>query len=121
MFLGAGLGMAGEMMSPRSAREQADARRRPQRPPGRAPARIQAAQPQAPQHRGRAAGAAPGRGPRHAPTVRARFGSAQVLRRVRHSHEKHCTNCNASLSPTAKFCAECGTPATPPGLSPHPA
>jgi predicted amidophosphoribosyltransferase len=28
--------------------------------------------------------------------------------------QKHCTNCNASLSATAKFCAECGTPATPP-------
>ncbi len=27
---------------------------------------------------------------------------------------KHCTNCNASLSPTAKFCAECGTPTAPP-------
>jgi predicted amidophosphoribosyltransferase len=28
--------------------------------------------------------------------------------------QKHCTNCNASLSATAKFCAECGTPASPP-------
>ncbi len=27
---------------------------------------------------------------------------------------KHCTNCNASLSPAAKFCAECGTPTAPP-------
>jgi predicted amidophosphoribosyltransferase len=27
---------------------------------------------------------------------------------------KHCTNCNADLAPTAKFCAECGTPANPP-------
>ena len=27
---------------------------------------------------------------------------------------KHCTNCNASLSATAKFCAECGTPTAPP-------
>jgi membrane protease subunit (stomatin/prohibitin family) len=26
---------------------------------------------------------------------------------------KHCTNCNASLSPTAKFCAECGTATAP--------
>jgi len=28
--------------------------------------------------------------------------------------QKHCTNCNADLSPTAKFCAECGTPANAP-------
>ncbi|MFZ0044714.1 MAG: SPFH domain-containing protein [Streptosporangiaceae bacterium] len=28
--------------------------------------------------------------------------------------QKHCTNCNASLSATAKFCAECGTPTAPP-------
>jgi membrane protease subunit (stomatin/prohibitin family) len=27
---------------------------------------------------------------------------------------KHCTNCNASLSAAAKFCAECGTPTAPP-------
>jgi membrane protease subunit (stomatin/prohibitin family) len=27
---------------------------------------------------------------------------------------KHCTNCNASLSATAKFCAECGTASAPP-------
>jgi membrane protease subunit (stomatin/prohibitin family) len=28
--------------------------------------------------------------------------------------QKHCTNCNADLTATAKFCAECGTPASPP-------
>ena len=28
--------------------------------------------------------------------------------------QQHCTSCNASLSPGAKFCAECGTPAHPP-------
>jgi membrane protease subunit (stomatin/prohibitin family) len=28
--------------------------------------------------------------------------------------QKHCTNCNADLSGTAKFCAECGTPTSPP-------
>jgi membrane protease subunit (stomatin/prohibitin family) len=28
--------------------------------------------------------------------------------------QKHCTNCNASLTSTAKFCAECGTPTVPP-------
>jgi predicted amidophosphoribosyltransferase len=27
---------------------------------------------------------------------------------------RHCTNCNADLTATAKFCAECGTPASPP-------
>ena len=28
--------------------------------------------------------------------------------------QKHCTNCNADLAATAKFCAECGTPVSPP-------
>jgi predicted amidophosphoribosyltransferase len=27
---------------------------------------------------------------------------------------RHCTNCNADLTAAAKFCAECGTPASPP-------
>jgi predicted amidophosphoribosyltransferase len=27
---------------------------------------------------------------------------------------KHCTNCNADLSATSKFCGECGTPVSPP-------
>jgi membrane protease subunit (stomatin/prohibitin family) len=31
-----------------------------------------------------------------------------------HPMSKHCTNCNAELTGTAKFCAECGTPTAPP-------
>jgi predicted amidophosphoribosyltransferase len=28
--------------------------------------------------------------------------------------QRHCTNCNADLTATAKFCGECGTPTAPP-------
>ena len=38
----------------------------------------------------------------------------EVLRLCGTPMQKHCTNCNADLSASAKFCAECGTPVSPP-------
>ena len=109
MFLGAGMGMAGQMMQ---APGQA-----PYNPPppgtgfaggGQGYAQQAAATPQAPAAESAAATSACGNC-QSAVHVGAKFcpecGSAM---------QKHCTNCNASLSSTAKFCAECGTATSAP-------
>src|SRR5215469_8484889 len=110
MFLGAGMGMAGQMMQ---APGQA-----PYNPPppgtgfaggGQGYAQqAAAAAPQAPAPAAADATLACGNC-QSAVQVGAKFcpecGTAM---------QKHCTNCNASLSSTAKFCAECGTATSAP-------
>jgi membrane protease subunit (stomatin/prohibitin family) len=120
MFLGAGFGMANQMMQ---APGQAPAA--PPPPPGtgfagggqgyvqQQPPQQQAPQQQAPQQE---AAPAPG----SAATAECANCHSQVHAGAKFCAEcgtpmqKHCTNCNASLSTSAKFCAECGTPASPP-------
>jgi membrane protease subunit (stomatin/prohibitin family) len=112
MFLGAGLGMAGQMMQPPPQAASAP-------PPGPGFAGggqgfVQQPPPQAP----------PPAAPEAAPAAEASMECPQCHSAVRVGSKfcaecgtpmaKHCTNCNASLSATAKFCAECGTPANPP-------
>jgi membrane protease subunit (stomatin/prohibitin family) len=121
MFMGVGMGMAGNMM-------QAPGQQQPYAPPQgtgfagggqgyavqaaagqQQPAQQQAAPPQAP------AEAAPA-----APTMACSNCQSPVVVGAKFCPEcgtatsKHCTNCNASISPAAKFCAECGTPTAPP-------
>jgi membrane protease subunit (stomatin/prohibitin family) len=115
MFLGAGLGMAGQMM-------QQPAQAPPAPPPGPGFAGggqgfVQAPQP-AP------AAPAPAASAPAAPAPAATIECAECHSQVRAGAkfcdscgspmQKHCTNCNADLTATAKFCAECGTPANPP-------
>jgi membrane protease subunit (stomatin/prohibitin family) len=117
MFLGAGLGMAGQMMQPPSQAQPAP-------PPGPGFAgggqgfvqQPPQAPPPAPAPAAPAAAAAP--------AAEATMECPQCHSAVRVGSKfcgecgtpmaKHCTNCNADLSATAKFCAECGTPANPP-------
>ncbi len=112
MFLGAGLGMAGQMM-------QQPAQPPPAPPPGPGFAGggqgfVQPA-PAAP---------APAASAPAAPAPAATIECAECHSQVRAGAkfcdscgtpmQKHCTNCNADLTAAAKFCAECGTPANPP-------
>ncbi len=98
LFLGAGLGMANQMMQPP-----------PQAPPG---------PPQAPGFAG--GGFAQPPPVPAAPTVECGNCSNQVRVGAKFCDScgtpmrRHCTNCNADLTATAKFCAECGTPVSPP-------
>jgi membrane protease subunit (stomatin/prohibitin family) len=115
MFLGAGLGMAGQMMQP----PQQGA---PPPPPGTGFAGSGAGfgqQPPAAPPPAAPAPAAPA-----APAAEATVECPECHSAVRVGSKfcaecgtpmsKHCTNCNADLAPTAKFCAECGTPANSP-------
>jgi membrane protease subunit (stomatin/prohibitin family) len=112
MFLGAGLGMANQMM-------QQPAQPPPAPPPGPGFAGggqgfVQPA-PAAP---------APAASAPAAPAPAATIECAECHSQVRAGAkfcdscgtpmQKHCTNCNADLTAAAKFCAECGTPASPP-------
>ncbi len=118
MFMGMGVGMAGNMMQ---APGQA-----PYNPPPSGPGfagggqgyAAQAAQAPAP---------APAAAPEQAPAPAAPAATmacsncqSQVAVGAKFCAEcgtptqKHCTNCNASISPAAKFCAECGTPSAAP-------
>ncbi|MDX6396069.1 MAG: hypothetical protein QOJ73_7132 [Streptosporangiaceae bacterium] len=109
MFLGAGFGMANQMMQP-------PAQAAPPPPPGpgfagggqgfTAPPPAPAPQDAAPP------GATMECGNCHS-HVRA---GAKFCDSCGTPMQKHCTNCNADLSATAKFCAECGTPASPPSV-----
>jgi len=120
MFMGMGVGMAGNMMQ---APGQA-----PYNPPppgtgfagggqgygAQAAAGMQQQAPPAP------APAAAAEAPAAAPTVACNNCQSPVTVGAKFCPEcgtptsKHCTNCNASLSGGAKFCAECGTPTAPP-------
>ena len=120
MFLGAGLGMAGQMMQPPPQAQPAPppgpgfagggqgfVQQPPPAPPPAAPA--PAAPAAAP------AAAAPAEATIECPSATARCASARSSAAdCGTPMAKHCTNCNADLSATAKFCAECGTPANPP-------
>ena len=107
-FLGAGFGIANQMMQPPPAAA-------PPPPPPPAPGFAGGGQGYAPPAQP-AAPAAP------APAATAACGNCQAAVTVGSKFcpecgtpmQKHCTNCNASLSATAKFCAECGTPTSPP-------
>jgi membrane protease subunit (stomatin/prohibitin family) len=129
LFLGAGFGVANQMMQPPP---QAP----PQPPPapgfaGGGPGYMQpASQPAAPAApqvpaaaEAPAAGEAPAAAPQAAPpagTVDCGNCHSQVRAGAKFCDmcgtpmQKHCTNCNADLSASAKFCAECGTPVSPP-------
>src|SRR5215467_1152979 len=115
MFLGAGLGMANQMMQPSpqapaapppgtgfAGSGQGYGQQPPQAPPPAAPAEA-------------AAPAAPAEA-----TVECSECHSAVRAGSKFCAEcgtpmaKYCANCNAGLAPTAKFCPECGTPATPP-------
>jgi membrane protease subunit (stomatin/prohibitin family) len=125
MFLGAGMGMAGQMMQPPMQGQPAP-------PPGPGFAGggagfVQAPQQQAPPQQGYAPAQPPQAAPPPAAAPAAPAGTvecAECHSQVRAGAKfcdscgtpmaKHCTNCNADLSGTAKFCAECGTPVSPP-------
>ncbi len=136
MFLGAGMGMAGQMMQPpmqgqpappgpgfagggagfvqapqqQAPQQQAPQQQAPQQAPPRVTRRSSRRRP-APES---AAPAAP------AGTVECAECHSQVRAGAKFCDScgtpmaKHCTNCNADLSATAKFCGECGTPVSPP-------
>ena len=114
MFLGAGLGMAGQMMQP-------PLQAAPAPPPetgfaGGGTGFVQQPPPAAPPPAAPAPAAA-------APAAEATVECPECHSPVRVGAKfcgecgtpmaKHCTNCNAELSATAKFCGECGTPVTP--------
>ncbi|HXJ25175.1 MAG TPA: SPFH domain-containing protein [Streptosporangiaceae bacterium] len=111
-FLGAGFGIANQMMQPPPAAA-------PPPPPPPAPGFAGGGQGYAPPAPP-AAPAAP------APAATTACGNCQSAVTVGAKFcpecgtpmQKHCTNCNASLSATAKFCAECGTPTSPPAPPP---
>jgi membrane protease subunit (stomatin/prohibitin family) len=107
MFLGAGLGMANQMM-------QAPAQAPPVPPPP-APGFAGGGQGYAPAPQQPAQAPAPAAAP--VATIACGNCDSQVRAGAKFCDscgtpmQKHCTNCNADLSATAKFCAECGTPA----------
>ena len=111
MFLGAGLGMANQMM-------QAPAQAPPAAPPP-APGFAGGGQgyAPAPQQPAQAPAAPAAQAPAPAATIACGNCDNQVRAGAKFCDscgtpmQKHCTNCNADLSATAKFCAECGTPA----------
>src|SRR6266700_1136858 len=111
MFLGAGLGMASQMM-------QQPAQAPPATPPapGFAGGGQGFQQPPAP------AAPPPAAPPPAAPAATAECGHCHSQVRLGAKFcdscgtplQKHCTNCNADLTASARFCAECGTPASRP-------
>jgi len=113
MFLGAGFGMANQMMQPPPQAPPA-----PPPGPGFAGGGAGFTPPPAPA----AAPAAPAAPAETAPAAVKECGNChnQVRANAKFCDScgtpmaRHCTNCNADLSPAAKFCAECGTPASPP-------
>jgi membrane protease subunit (stomatin/prohibitin family) len=109
-FLGAGFGIANQMMQPAPAQAPP-----PPPPPGGFAGGGQGFT-QAP------APAAPAAPAASAPAATVECGNCQSQVRAGAKFcdscgtpmQKHCTNCNAGLSAASKFCAECGTPANPP-------
>jgi membrane protease subunit (stomatin/prohibitin family) len=130
LFLGAGMGMAGQMMQqPAQAPPAPPAGpgfagggpgfvQAPQQAPAQGPAQPAAAAP-APAAEPAAAAPAPA-APAPAGTVECTACHNQVRAGAKFCDscgtpmQRHCTNCNADLSATSKFCAECGTPVNPP-------
>ena len=123
MFLGAGFGMANQMMQP-------PPQAAPQPPPapgfaGGGPGYVQqpaAAPPPAAPPPAQPAQPAPAQQAPAPPAGTVECGNchsevrtgAKFCDNCGTAMQKHCTNCNADLSGTAKFCAECGTPVSPP-------
>jgi membrane protease subunit (stomatin/prohibitin family) len=113
MFLGAGLGMANQMMQPSPQAPAAP-------PPGTGFAGSGQGYGQQPPPAPAAADPAPAAAPAAEATVECPQCHSSVRVGSKFCAEcgtpmaKHCTNCNADLSATAKFCAECGTPVSPP-------
>jgi membrane protease subunit (stomatin/prohibitin family) len=119
LFLGAGLGMANQMMQPPPAQA-------PPAPPPPAPGFAGGgqgfAQPPQPPAAQPPAGPAGSGAAAPAGTVECASCHSQVRAGAKFCDScgtplsLHCTNCNAEVSAAAKFCAECGTPvSTPPG------
>ncbi len=120
MFLGAGIGMAGNMMQAPAQAPYAPP------PPGTAfagggPGYAQQAQQAPPQQAPPQQAAAPQQAPAEAVAgIQCSNCQSEVAAGAKFCAEcgtptqKHCTNCNANLSASAKFCAECGTPTAPP-------
>jgi membrane protease subunit (stomatin/prohibitin family) len=114
-FLGAGFGIANQMMAP--AQNQA-----PPPPPGTGFAGGGAGFAQQPPPPPPAPPAPAAAAPAAAPAATMECGNchSQVRAGAKFCdscgtpQQKHCTECNADLSATAKFCAECGTPTHPP-------
>jgi membrane protease subunit (stomatin/prohibitin family) len=112
MFMGAGLGMAGQMMTPPA--------QAPQAPPpgpgfaGGGPGFVAAPAQTGDQDHAAAAPASP------VATVECAECHGQVRAGAKFCDScgkpmgKHCANCNAELAGTAKFCGDCGTPVSPP-------
>jgi membrane protease subunit (stomatin/prohibitin family) len=133
LFLGAGFGVANQMMQPPP---QAPAQpppapgfagggggyvqppAQPAAPPPAAPppaAPPAQAAPAAPAEQQAAAPAAPAAGTVDCGNCHSQVRSgAKFCSECGTPMQKHCTNCNADLTASAKFCAECGTPASPP-------
>src|ERR1700733_12708729 len=116
MFLGAGFGMANQMMQPPAQPGPV-----PPPPPGFAGGPPGSPQPPAPPPPPPAAQAPAPAAYTQAGTVECGNCHSQVRTGAKFCDScgtplsKHCTNCNADLSATARFCAECGTPTgTPP-------
>jgi membrane protease subunit (stomatin/prohibitin family) len=107
MFLGAGFGMANQMMQ-----QPAQPGPVPPPPPGFAGGAPGYAQPPAPPPPPPAA-QAPTQAA-YAPAGTVECGNCHSQVRTGDScgtaMAKHCTNCNADVTATARFCAECGTP-----------
>jgi membrane protease subunit (stomatin/prohibitin family) len=135
MFLGAGFGMANQMMqAPGQAPAapplppgtgfagggQGYVQQPPQQAPPPPPPPQQQQQQAPPQQQQQAPQQQAAPAPAPAATVECGNCHSQVQAGAKFCAEcgtpmqKHCTNCNASLSGSAKFCAECGTPASPP-------
>jgi membrane protease subunit (stomatin/prohibitin family) len=119
MFLGAGLGMAGQMM-------QAPAQA-PYNPPPPGPGFAGGGQGYAQQAAAAAQPAAPPPAEAPAPAGPALACAncnaglapgAKFCAECGTPTQKHCTNCNAMVSASAKFCAECGTPTAAPPAAP---
>jgi membrane protease subunit (stomatin/prohibitin family) len=111
MFLGAGFGMANQMMQP-------PAQATPPPPPGPGFAGggqgFTAPPPPAPAPAPAPQDAAPPAGTTECGNCHGHVrAGAKFCDSCGTPMQKHCTNCNADLSATAKFCAECGTPASP--------
>jgi membrane protease subunit (stomatin/prohibitin family) len=111
MFLGAGFGMANQMMQ-----QPAQPGPVPPPPPGFAGGAPGYAQPPAPPPPPPAAQAPTQAAYTPAGTMECGNCHSQVRTGAKFCDScgtpmaKHCTNCNADLSAVAKFCAECGTP-----------
>jgi membrane protease subunit (stomatin/prohibitin family) len=116
-FLGAGFGVANQMMQPAPGT--------PPPPPGAFAAGGQGYAQQPPPAAAPPAAAPPAQpaaAPPAAPAASAACGNchtqlqagAKFCPECGTPQRRQCTNCNASLPATAKFCAECGTPASPP-------